>query len=298
MISKYKSGLTPNPDILCNRFIKFGSLRNYVDLFFGSDHFIATGHYATCQKLRNGLAQMTIPEDRVKDQTYFLSQIKQEALQQAIFPLHSVLKSRVKRIAEENGLGFVNNKKESMGICFVGERNFKSFLKDYIPPKKGKIIDFDTGKVVGDHKGVQFYTIGEQIDLPYVSKNRVRVFVCSRDSNENIVYTVYGRSNPKLWQSAMELRNFNWISGSFDTALSKQKKATNQNGKLCFSCQGRIQHSFPLVNCDVEVDKNCEELLKVRMHARVWAATPGQYAALYSNDVCLGSGEIVSVGVD
>ena len=292
--------MTPNPDILCNRFIKFGSLRDYVNLFFGPDHFIATGHYATCNQLRNGLTAMTIPQDKVKDQTYFLSQIKQEALQKAIFPLHSLLKSDVKKIAQENGLGFVNNKKESMGICFVGERNFKNFLKDYIPTKKGKIIDADSGAVVGTHNGVHFYTVGQQITLPYVDTKRKHFFVCSRDSKQNIIYSVGGRNNPRLWHSQMELHNFNWITGSLGTTLKSVplNRLKNQNGVLSFACQGRIQHSFPLVDCQIQVNEMSEDVLKVHMFAKVWAPTPGQYAAIYTDDVCLGSGEIVSVGED
>ena len=294
MISKYRAGLTPNPDILCNKFIKFGSLRNYIDLFFGCDHFIATGHYADVNL--NGsqsAATLAIPLDKVKDQTFFLSQVSQNALQKTLFPLANIVKKDVKKIARESTLGFVNEKKESMGLCFVGERKFNEFLKDYIPIRKGQVVDFETGQFMGEHEGVQFYTSGQSLLLQYVQKCRTEFFVYNRDSIENILYVVKGRMNPLLWRSECKLRNFHWISGKLPDELRK---------KVVMTCQCRMQHGWPLINCDISIEhglnpfdlEDTEEFtIKVKVHGRCWAVTPGQFCVLYEDEVCLGSGEIL-----
>jgi len=290
MICKYKQGLTPNPDILCNRHIKFGSLRTYIDLFFGPDHLIATGHYGRTARGSNGLTKLLIPKDKVKDQTFFLSQIRQEALQKTIFPLSDLVKPHVKRIANESNLGFVNEKKESMGLCFVGDRKFNHFLRDYIPVKKGPIVQFESGKVVGQHEGVQFYTPGMNFLLPYIQKQKQQeVFVYDRDAKTNTLYVVNGRANPLLWRSFVRIHNVSWISNSKPLELT-------QPGAV-FSCQVRMQHGYPLMGCDVKLSTDCEysdigsEVFEITTYGRTWAVTPGQFAVLYKDGECLGSGE-------
>ena len=288
MIAKYKAGLTPNPDILCNKYIKFGSLRNYIDLFFGPDHYIATGHYGKTAVDWKGMTSLLIPLDKVKDQTFFLSQIRQKALQKTVFPLANLLKFKVKQIANENNLGFVNERKESMGLCFVGDRKFNHFLRDYIPVRRGPVVDFETGKIVGQHEGVHFYTTGQSFLLPYIQKCRSEVFVYKRDSKQNVLFVVQGRTNPLLWQCFFKMSSFNWISGRRPTEL------LNSNILLC---QSRMQHGYPLINCDVRIASLCDDersdIIDVELHGRSWAVTPGQFSVLYKNGVCLGSGEIL-----
>ncbi|OAF64617.1 hypothetical protein A3Q56_07672, partial [Intoshia linei] len=194
LVEGYKNGLTPNPDILCNRYIKFGSLFNHAIEKMGVD-FIATGHYAgnscikpnTNYRMQNErVADLLLPRDVVKDQTLFLSQIDQKSLKKTIFPLAFISKNNVKSMACDIGLEEIAKKPESMGVCFIGERNFSKFLLQYLDSKPGKFVDVDTGKILGCHDGTNFFTVGQRSHLKF---NRSTYYIVQRiDKNCNDYY--------------------------------------------------------------------------------------------------------------
>ena len=161
-LNEYESGRTPNPDILCNKYIKFDAFLEFAKK--NNCDMIAMGHYAKRVE-KDGHFYLTKCYDQNKDQTYFLSQINEEQIKSCLFPLGDIDKVEVRRIAHELGLESVMDKKDSTGVCFIGERNFREFLKNYIPAQKGQIIDIDTGKVIGEHRGVYYYTIGQHKGL-------------------------------------------------------------------------------------------------------------------------------------
>ena len=162
LIREYENGRTPNPDIFCNKYIKFGPFLKYAKEN-GFD-YISMGHYA--EKInKDGKSYLCKPFDLNKDQTYFLSQIDQEQVANCLFPLGEINKTEVRKIAHELNLSSVMDKKDSTGVCFIGERNFKEFLKNYIPSKQGDIVDIETNRVIGKHEGAMYYTIGQRRGL-------------------------------------------------------------------------------------------------------------------------------------
>jgi len=184
-LSEYKCGRTPNPDVLCNREIKFGNFLEHA-LQIGAD-YVATGHYAKVEQ-KSGLFYLKKAADKNKDQSYFLNQLDQNQLSKVIFPLCDILKPKVREIAKKLNLSTAE-KKDSTGICFIGERNFKEFLQHYIPMQKGKILTLEN-KCVGEHDGVIFYTIGQRkgLNIGGISGTSGRWFVVDKDVKNNILY--------------------------------------------------------------------------------------------------------------
>uniref|UniRef100_A0A6B0VBU0 tRNA-5-taurinomethyluridine 2-sulfurtransferase n=1 Tax=Ixodes ricinus TaxID=34613 RepID=A0A6B0VBU0_IXORI len=164
MLQEYQDGLTPNPDIICNRVIKFGAFHRHAIERFGADA-VATGHYARIRNLPDGSVELLRGVDPVKDQSFFLSQVGQAALQRTLFPLGEATKGQVKALARSLGLHRVADKKESMGMCFIGKQDFQSFVEKYVEPKRGAFVDIETGKVVGGHSGVHAWTLGQRCRL-------------------------------------------------------------------------------------------------------------------------------------
>ena len=274
LIREYENGRTPNPDIFCNKYIKFDAFLSYA-LKNGFD-LIAMGHYAK-RVDKNGLSYLLKAHDKNKDQTYFLSQLSQRQLSYALFPLGDIDKSEVRKIANELNLD-IANKKDSTGICFIGERHFKEFLKNYIPSKRGKIIDINTNKFIKEHDGVMYYTIGQRKGLGIggiSGEISDSYFVCKKDIKNNILYVAKGDENEFLYADKCIVKEINYISGIIEDGKHinvKFRYRQNDNGV-----------TFKYID-----EKSCE-LIFDKPHK---AMTPGQAAVFYDGDVCLGGGLI------
>ena len=206
-LKEYEAGRTPNPDVLCNREIKFGPFKQYAKEL-GAD-FIATGHYCGVSH-ESGVHRLLKARDRNKDQTYFLNQLTQDQLEGVLFPLADLDKSEVRAIARQNGLATAK-KKDSTGICFIGERNFKKFLQEYLPAKRGKILTLD-GEEVGEHEGIMYYTLGQRrgLDLGGRQGETGRWFVVKKDVKNNVLYVSHGDESP-LYSRSCAVEGFNFI---------------------------------------------------------------------------------------
>ncbi len=276
-LEEYKRGRTPNPDVLCNREIKFGPFLQYAKKL-GAD-YIATGHYCKIDK-KGDFFYLKKSKDKSKDQTYFLNQLSQEQLSQVIFPLADIEKTEIRKIASEYGL--VNaKKKDSTGICFIGERNFKNFLKSYIPAKSGDIVDLE-GNIVGKHDGVLYYTLGQRKGLNIGGKsggNGERWFVLQKDVKNNILVVSQGEDD-KLFSSSLIAIEFNWIP--FKPEIKK------------FDCYAKFRYHQPDQKVTVEI--NDDDTVKVIFYEKQRAVTEGQYVVLYDEEEnCLGGGVIDKV---
>ncbi len=290
-LREHKAGRTPNPDILCNKFIKFGSLLDKAKEL-GAD-FLATGHYArkttkSSLNSRNPEFELRIPEDKNKDQTYFLHALNQEQLASSIFPLENLKKSEVRRIAREADFPTAE-KKDSTGICFIGERNYRQFLQKFLKKRPGKIIEAASGKVLGEHVGVNFYTIGQRRDLKIGGvKNFSEApwFVVGKNQKRNEL--IVSQDEKKLLATELMATNVSWISGS----------APAKN----FKCGARIRYRSEIVPCTISChpeecneegsSKDSSPAVRVQFKTPVRAITPGQSVVFYDHDVCLGGGEI------
>lgn len=273
-LDEYKKGRTPNPDVLCNREIKFGPFLEKAKQL-GAD-MIATGHYAkTFQK--DGKTYLCKASDLTKDQSYFLNQLSQSQLSSVIFPLADITKKEVREIAKELGLSTAE-KKDSTGICFIGERNFKKFLKEYLPAKRGEIRTLDE-KVVGYHDGLMYYTIGQRRGLNLGGThdgNGERWFVLKKDLEKNVLYVSQGEC-PELFSNGLFATDFNWIPEE-----PKEKE---------FECFAKFRYRQPdqAVKVTVLEDKK----IKVDFKEKQRAITEGQFVVLYDKDgVCYGGGII------
>jgi tRNA-uridine 2-sulfurtransferase len=277
-LKENEAGRTPNPDILCNKFVKFDSFLKEAKKL-GADK-IAMGHYADISK-KGDLFQLEIPADKEKDQTYFLHALNQKQLSQSIFPLAEMRKDEVRDLARE--AGFLNaEKKDSTGICFIGERNYSEFLQKYVKKIPGKIRDYGTKKIIGDHIGLSFYTIGQRKELGIGGVKGFEEapwFVIKKDLKNNEL--IVSQNESLLDAVILEAKNFNWIAG------------IPPGGK--FEALGKIRYRDKGEMCDVKI-KNCKDAINhvcIKFHNPVRAITAGQSIVLYDNDVCLGGGEII-----
>lgn len=283
-LEEYKNGRTPNPDVLCNREIKFGPFLRFAESI-GADK-IATGHYCNIGQDDDGNYYLKKAEDQGKDQTYFLNQLSQAQLSKVIFPIGCLDKAEVRKIAEENNL-ITANKKDSTGICFIGERNFKNFLKEYIPAKPGKIVNINNNEVVGNHDGLMYYTLGQRKGLGIGGGHGVSGacwFVVKKDLKTNTLYVAEG-DDDALYSDALISQNFNWIP-----KLPENKQ---------FSCTAKFRYRQPDQNVNVTVRDDGSVYVEFCEKQR--AITPGQYVVLYQKDEklkydnCLGGGVIDTV---
>ena len=275
-LAEYKAGRTPNPDVLCNREIKFGPFLQEAKRL-GAD-YIATGHYCKISH-ENGVHLLQKAKDQNKDQTYFLNQLSQAQLADVLFPLQDMDKSEVRKIALEHDLATAK-KKDSTGICFIGERNFRKFLSTYLPAQKGKILDL-SGKQVGEHDGLMYYTLGQRKGL-YLGGIKGedeggRWFVVKKDLQNNILYVSHGDETP-LYSKSCEVSSFNWIP---------KKPDCNE-----FSCMAKFRYRQP--DQKVRVKINADGTLHIDFEEPQRAVTEGQYAVLYDGINCLGGGVIES----
>ena len=275
-LSEYSAGRTPNPDVLCNREIKFGPFLKYAEEL-GAD-YIATGHYCGISH-ENGTNYLLKAKDQNKDQTYFLNQLSQSQLEKVLFPLADLDKSEVRKIAEENGLATAA-KKDSTGICFIGERNFRKFLMNYLPAKEGEIRTYD-GRVLGKHCGLMYYTIGQRkgLDIGGQKGDEGRWFVIEKDLKNNILYVAHG-SEDKLYSSSLEMDSCNWIP------FPPEKKE--------FHCTAKFRYRQPEQGCTVYIrgENGSKGSILVKFDEKQRAITEGQFAVFYDGDKCLGGGVI------
>lgn len=268
-INEYKNNRTPNPDILCNKHIKFKSFYNYAFKEFNCD-YIAMGHYAKVEQ-KNSISYLKLCKDQNKDQTYFLCDLTQEQLKKVLFPLSDLTKDEVRQIGNKIGLPNAK-KKDSTGICFIGERNFSTFLENYLPNKPGDIIDITNNKIVGKHIGTMYYTIGQRKGLN-IGGQKERYFVCKKNLEQKIIYVAPNSEEDKyLLSNYLEINEFNWII-----------KPTNFN-----NIKARFRHRqiFQPVNIEEIGSK-----LIVKYPSQKNIAC-GQFCVLYQNDICLGGGAI------
>jgi tRNA-specific 2-thiouridylase len=273
MLDEFKAGRTPNPDIMCNQEIKF-KLFLETALEDGAE-LVATGHYA---KTKDG--QLFKATDDNKDQTYFLYRVSKEALAKTIFPLGDLTKPQVRQLAKKFKL-VTADKKESMGICFVGKVGIKEFLEQYVAKKPGKIID-QHGKTIGQHDGAIFYTIGQRHGLEV--GGGLPYYVTGKNMKKNEVYVTTDLDDKKLWNRELKLSDAHWIN---------EPPKLSANGKPLTATFVRTRHRAKLI--PVEKLKpikilNKSSIWAAELEQEVRALTPGQSAVLYSGGECLGGG--------
>uniref|UniRef100_A0A665WZ80 Mitochondrial tRNA-specific 2-thiouridylase 1 n=1 Tax=Echeneis naucrates TaxID=173247 RepID=A0A665WZ80_ECHNA len=287
LLKEYERGRTPNPDILCNKHIKFNHFHKYAIHTLGADA-MATGHYARTSQEDEEVFQQASEivtvrlykgADLQKDQTFFLSQISQDALRQTMFPLAGLTKEFVKKIAAEAGLHHVLKKKESMGICFIGERNFENFILEYLEPKPGNFVSIEDGRVMGTHKGWFTLTLGQRARI---GGQRDAWFVVDKDIATGDVFVAPTTNHPALFRDTVRTDRFHWLTVDPPAELAKTQM---------MECHFRFIHQMPLTPCTVTL--NMDGSVWISLSQPVRALTPGQFAVLYKGDECLGSGKII-----
>ncbi len=274
-LREYSAGRTPNPDILCNAEIKFKAFLDHA-IAIGADA-IATGHYARVQE-NNGRFELLRGLDASKDQSYFLHRLNQAQLSKTMFPVGELEKTEVRRIANQIGLHNAK-KKDSTGICFIGERPFREFLNRYLPTKPGP-IKTDEGKVIGEHVGLAFYTLGQRkgIGVGGIKDSSGEPwFVGRKDMENNTLYVVQGHGHPWLQSGSLIADHAHWIAGDapIKTHALGAKTRYRQADAACEIGQA-----------------TANDLIALEFSSPQWAVTPGQSAVLYQGDVCLGGGLI------
>lgn len=275
-LKEIESGLTPNPDILCNRHIKFDKMIDYIETKFPEFKYIATGHYAKIVE-RDGIKLMVQAKDTFKDQTYFLAEIFIERLDKIIFPLANLEKKEIREIAEKGNIP-VAHKKDSTGICFIGKRNFPEFISNYLDKKIGKIIDEETGEVIGEHNGVLFYTIGQRKGLN-LGGFKKPYFVSSKDVKKNILFVSSGIDNKNLLTKEILAKNFNFLVN---------EKLIVDGMKVEF----KTRHSE--ISYEGILTRIGEDSIKINSKKGIKAVAPGQELVVYFNKVCMGGGQITN----
>jgi len=306
MFAEYKAGRTPNPDVLCNREIKFDVFLEAA-IKLGAD-FVATGHYCrkgTIEKGGKEIFQLLAGKDPNKDQSYFLCQLTQAQLVKALFPIGELLKPEVREIAKKAGLATAE-KKDSQGLCFIGKVHLPDFLQQRLEPKKGKVIEVPSdvaafsngraeddlenltkpyalhpsmGEVVGEHNGAHFYTIGQRRGLN-IGGYEKPLFVIGTDTNKNVIYTGSGDDHPGLYRKGLfiPIADVHWVRTDLKLAVGESKKYV-----------ARIRYRQPLENCTLHQKENGLYIIFEKAQRGV---TPGQFAAWYEGNELVGSGVI------
>lgn len=274
-LQEYGAGRTPNPDILCNKEIKFRAFLDYA-LSHGADK-IATGHYARIRE-QDGTFQLLKGCDHAKDQSYFLYTLGQQQLSRSLFPVGELEKPEVRKIAETHQL-ITHNKKDSTGICFIGERDFKDFLQKYLPAQPGE-IHTPEGECIGKHDGLMYYTLGQRQGLGIGGQKHHggdAWYVAAKDLDNNILIAVQGHDHPLLYQTELTASDLHWVSG---TAPAPQ-----------FNCTAKTRYRQNDARCKVILNEQLD-YCSVTFQEPQWAVTPGQAVVFYIDDICLGGGTI------
>ena len=270
-LQEYKAGRTPNPDILCNREIKFKLCLDYAKKL-GAD-FFATGHYA-----QNNHNQLYKSQDPTKDQTYFIYTLTQNLLSQIVFPIGHLLKSDVRQLAQKAGL-MIHDKKDSTGICFIGERRFKTFLQHYLPAQPGLIKSTD-GKIMGEHDGLMYYTRGQRQGIKIGGQRNSTGepwYVIDKDLEHNNLIIGQGHEHPRLYTHKLEFEQAHWIN---DTVAFPDN----------LSCKAKTR--YRQIEEDCVITRLHDTTYQAQFIKPHWAVTPGQSIVFYQNNECLGGGII------
>jgi tRNA-specific 2-thiouridylase len=284
-LREYDAGRTPNPDVLCNSEIKFRCFLDHA-LALGAER-IATGHYARVREWNNDGRtefQLLKAEDGTKDQSYFLYRLNQQQLAKTIFPLGGLYKREVRKIAKQAGL-HVAAKRDSTGICFVGERPFREFLMRYLPTRPGEIRALDDDRVLGEHQGLMYHTIGQRkgLFIGGIRGNQDEAgeheawYVAKKDVKANVLYVVQGHDHPALLQERLTATDLNWIAG--------------RDPHTHWVYTAKPRYRTPDMPCEIEsIEGGRAEIVFAQPQ---WALTPGQSVVVYESTVCLGGGIIV-----
>jgi len=278
-LREYAAGRTPNPDVLCNREIKFGVCLDYMHRLGATS--IATGHYARLEATSEGI-RLLKAADREKDQSYFLHGVAPRALADTLFPLGLKRKEEVRRLAHAAGL-CVFDKPDSTGICFIGERPFQDFLRRYLPTACGPIETPD-GTVVGEHRGLALYTLGQRSGLGIGGRAGAAEapwYVAAKDARRNALIVVQDHDHPMLMSESFEVEEMRWLVAPRTLGLDRQCAT--------LSCAVKTRYRQNDLKCLIEMDA---ARLRVRLARPARAVTPGQYAVFYLDDLCLGGGVI------
>lgn len=270
-IDEIKAGRTPNPDIFCNSLIKFGKFFDRID---GSYEKVATGHYAGVEEI-NGRHILKVTPDPVKDQTYFLSYLNQKQLARAMFPISSLKKSQVREVAARHQLA-THDKKDSQGICFLGQIKFKDFIKFHLGEHPGDMVDFDTGKVMGKHSGYYYYTIGQRSGL---GLSGGPWYVVQKDIEENVIYISREFDSIDKERDKFRVTNFNWFSGA---------PPENPEG-----LKVKVRHGPNYYNCTLKIENEVAGLVTIDEPDK--GIAPGQFAVFYQDGYCLGGSLIFGI---
>lgn len=266
-IESVKKGLTPNPDILCNREVKFGAFCEKYGKEFDK---IATGHYAQVREGNGDTVELWRAPDPVKDQTYFLALLTQDQLRRALFPIGWMRKSDVRAYAVEHHLATAQ-RRDSQGICFLGKISFHDFVKAHLGVRPGVFVEKETGKELGEHEGFYFYTIGQRRGIEI---NNGPWYVCDKDAQKNIVYVTHGYTGADQRKDYCNVEEINWITGLPD----KEKMDV------------KLRHSESIYPCTVTIMGGSSA--HVQLEHKDQGITPGQYAVFYDGQKCLGGGVI------
>nr|WP_035168539.1 tRNA 2-thiouridine(34) synthase MnmA [Lentilactobacillus curieae] len=271
-LDEYKKGRTPDPDVVCNKEIKFKAFLDYA-LELGAD-YIATGHYAQLTRDEDGHNHLLRSTDMNKDQTYFLSQLSADQLDRVMFPIGNMTKPEVRKIAKEAGLATAT-KKDSVGICFIGEKNFKEFLGHYLPATPGKMMTVD-GEVKGQHAGLMYYTIGQRKGLGIGGDgvDNQPWFVIGKDLKKNILYVGKGYENDLLYADYLDASDIHWVN-------------TLDRGQD-FHCTAKFRYRQKDQGVTVHISDD-GKTVRVDFDEPVRAITPGQAVVFYDGEECLGS---------
>ncbi len=272
-IESVKRGLTPNPDMMCNKLIKFGTFEQNWGHHFDR---IATGHYATTTEL-DGLTWLSTAKDQVKDQTYFLGQISYVQVSKLMFPIGNLPKSEVRRIATENKLPSAQ-RKDSQGICFLGKINYNDFIERYLGKKEGLIVEFETGNILGKHHGFWFHTIGQRKGL---GLSGGPWFVIKKDINRNIIYVSKGYDTQHQYGNTINLQGFSFITRDIWGDFEEEKAITFKIRHTPEFSQGKISRHG--------------DLYRITSKTPVQGIAAGQFGVVYDTNskLCLGSGMII-----
>ncbi len=273
-LDEYRNGRTPNPDVLCNKEIKFKEFLNWA-VHLGAD-YIATGHYARLQK-KKGKQNYLLRKgrDSEKDQSYFLHTLDQKALSQSIFPIGEMKKGQVRALAKKLSLP-THDKKDSTGICFIGERRFSDFLGRFLPSEPGQIKTL-SGETVGEHQGSYYYTLGQRQGLG-IGGQGDPWYVAGKDVKRNIVYAVQGHDHEALLKRLVYAEKFHWISGIPPI--------------LPLNCKAKTRYRHEEQPCVLSMIG--PNYTRIKFASPQWAVTPGQSIVLYQDDICIGGGIIYS----